>query len=134
MLAEALELPSGWTPPTWSRCAATTWAPPSLQLGDLDGQRELLRSVDAGARRRAITSTSCAPSTTSSKGCGGSGRYDEASAYIDQAVAYGRDRDFPVHALHVRRPPVPAARDARGSGTRRSRACATCSTGAETRG
>ncbi len=68
-----------------------------LQLGDLEGEQELLRCVDLATGignheyvMRAFYNLA--------EGLWRLGWYDQALAYIAQAEAYSRDREFPVYA------------------------------------
>jgi DNA-binding CsgD family transcriptional regulator/tetratricopeptide (TPR) repeat protein len=68
-----------------------------LQLGDRGGETDLLeclrRAVARGHHEHAMRSY-----YNLAEGLWRLGEYDDAMRYVDEAEAYGRDRDFPVHA------------------------------------
>ena len=68
-----------------------------LQLGNIEGQTQLLHSATL-ATEIANHEYVMRAFYNLIEGLWRLGRYDEACAYIDQADAYGRDRDFPVHS------------------------------------
>ena len=82
-----------------------------LQLGDLGGRDDLLRSRDQ-AQQMANHEFVMRAYYNLAEGLWRLGRYDEALGFIAEGEAYGADRDFQVHAYMFRRPPLPPARDA----------------------
>jgi DNA-binding CsgD family transcriptional regulator/tetratricopeptide (TPR) repeat protein len=68
-----------------------------LQLGDLAGEDELLYSAQF-AREIANHEYVMRAYYNLVEGMWRLGRFDQASGYIDQAVEYSADRDFPVHS------------------------------------
>ena len=68
-----------------------------LQLGDLGGRGDLLRSRDQ-AQRMANHEFVMRAYYNLAEGLWRLGRYDEALGFISDAEAYGADRDFQVHA------------------------------------
>jgi DNA-binding CsgD family transcriptional regulator len=67
-----------------------------LQLGDVAGEAELLRSAQL-ANEIANHEYVMRAYYNLVEGMWRLGRYDQASGYIDEAVRYSEDRDFPVH-------------------------------------
>ena len=101
--------PNGAARPAWPRCAATTGAPRCCSWATCSGCDELLRSMAQAAElgnheyvMRAYYNLI--------EGLWRLGEYREALGYIEQAESFGRDRDFRVSRLHVRRPPMPGWR------------------------
>ena len=80
-----------------------------LQLGDLSGAADLLRSVQL-ARNMDHHEYVMRGYRNLIEGLWRLGRYDEAIAYIDEADAYGRDLDFPgiAYCFEARRCRLPA--------------------------
>ncbi|HET6939982.1 MAG TPA: AAA family ATPase, partial [Nocardioides sp.] len=68
-----------------------------LQLGDLDGRVDLLRSRDQ-AQEMANHEFVMRAYYNLTEGLWRLGRYDEALAYIEEGEAYGADHDFQVYA------------------------------------
>ncbi|WP_426564345.1 ATP-binding protein [Angustibacter sp. McL0619] len=72
-----------------------------LQLGDPDGEAELLHSIEI-ARDIANHEYVMRGYYNLAEGLWRLGRLDEAVHYLDAAELYGSDRDFPVHAYMFR--------------------------------
>ena len=81
----------------WPRCAATTSARPGCSWARSDGRDDLLHSIEL-AREIGNHEYVMRGYYNLTEGLWRLGRYDEALRYIDQAEAYGRDRDFRVYA------------------------------------
>jgi DNA-binding CsgD family transcriptional regulator/tetratricopeptide (TPR) repeat protein len=97
LVDEALEMATRLNIPYLVALALNYRGSARLQLGDLDGEADLLQSLTiatdiAGHEfvMRAFYNLV--------EGLWRLGRYAEACAYIDQADVYSQDRDFPAHA------------------------------------
>ncbi len=67
-----------------------------LQLGQPEGRAELLLSIQT-ARARGNHEYVMRGYYNLVEGVWRLGEYDDAAGYLDEATAYGQDRDFPVH-------------------------------------
>jgi DNA-binding CsgD family transcriptional regulator/tetratricopeptide (TPR) repeat protein len=96
LIDEALESAGRLEVPYLAVLALNYRGSAQLQLGDLEGEAELLKSL-AIATDIASHEFVMRAFYNLVEGLWRLGRYDEACAYIAQADAYARDRDFPVH-------------------------------------